>query len=167
MRSLTKSARRIVALVAVLGSLCFSGCSNDGLATRYPVNGTVTYKGQPVKKATISFVPTAEGGRGASGEVTDGKYTLMTQSPGDGAFPGQYKVLIDSKEADMAKVDEGSRKLAEKAGVVATQPDPALIAKFRKTAKSSIPEKYSSATGTTLTAEVKPQSNTLDFPLED
>jgi len=160
-------ARRILASLTVAGILAFPGCSDDGLGKRYPVSGTVTYNGKPVEKATISFVPSTGEGRGASGEITDGTYTLTTQSPGDGAFPGTYKVLIDSRAVDMAKVEEGSQKLAAKVGIQTKQVDPALIAKFRKTAKSSIPTKYSSATDSNLTAEVKAESNTIPFTLAD
>ena len=44
-----------LALLAAVGS---SGCGDDtGLAKRYAVSGKVTYKGQPVEKGTISFMP--------------------------------------------------------------------------------------------------------------
>ena len=39
-------------------------------------------------------------GRGAGGEIKDGSYTLTTQDPNDGAFPGKYKVGVVVKSAD-------------------------------------------------------------------
>ena len=55
----------------VLGLLLITGCSDDGLGTRYPVSGTVSYAGQPVAHGRISYIPEAADGRGASGEIKD------------------------------------------------------------------------------------------------
>jgi hypothetical protein len=43
----------------------------------------------------VVFVPEEAGGRGATGFTgADGHFTLTTFQAGDGAFPGQYKILI-------------------------------------------------------------------------
>lgn len=161
---LTRRIRNILAVVGILASL---GCSDDGLGKRYPVSGNVTYKGKPLAKGTITFVPSAPEGRGANGDITAGTFSLTTQTPDDGAFPGSYKVLVTDKQANMSKVDEDSKKFAAKSGQMATQPDPASIARAYKSAKNTVPSKYSSSATSPLSAEVKAESNAFDFPLED
>ena len=45
-----------------------AGCGDDGYGRRYPVSGTVTYKGQPLKQGTITFTPAdADAGRPPAG----------------------------------------------------------------------------------------------------
>src|SRR4051794_7847652 len=148
-------ARRLLATLAVSGVLVLIGCSDDGLARRYPVSGKVTFKGQPLKTGRISFVPEAPDGRGAGAEIVDGAYTLTTQEPGDGAFPGKYKVSVVVQNLDMQEIEAASKKLAEKAKAQATQIDPALVAKATRKTKHEIPEKYSSPQSSGLEAEVK------------
>jgi hypothetical protein len=121
----------------------------------------------------ISFVPEAAEGRGASGAIKDGVYTLTTNIPDDGAFPGQYKVTVTSKdtEAAKAKAEAAIRKLAAKAKVqVDTShgiPDPAMMGKALRTAKSNVPTKYASSATSDLKATVKEETNTLNFELKD
>ncbi len=67
-----------------------------------PVHGTVQYdNGQPVtgELATIVFQPDAGStnvpSQPASGTIeTDGSFTLMSIQPGDGAMPGDYRVVL-------------------------------------------------------------------------
>lgn len=71
-----------------------TGCG-DGFPQRYPVSGTVRFAdGSPVKTGTIEL-----GGNGsrwtASGEIQrDGSFVLTTVNQGDGAVPGEYKVVV-------------------------------------------------------------------------
>src|SRR3954469_17239316 len=90
---------------AFVGLLALAGCGDDDLGKRYPVSGTVTYKGQPAAKWSITFV-SEKGTRGASGEIKDGAYTLTVVNAGDGAFPGNYSVVIEAREIDMTRVVE-------------------------------------------------------------
>ncbi len=83
------------------------------------VTGVVTLDGQAVDGATVTFVPTDEGGRSAAG-ITDasGRFTLTTAGGGQGAVPGRYKVSIaktrggpaatgaTSQEEAMARIKE-------------------------------------------------------------
>ena len=77
-------------LVAVL--LGVFGCNRGPQMA--PVTGVVLLNGQPVDGAAVLFTPEA-GGRPADG-VTDkeGKFTLQTFEPGDGAVVGKHKVAI-------------------------------------------------------------------------
>jgi len=98
---------RLAASLAGLGLLMGLGIGcgySDGLGTRYSVTGTVTYKGQPVEKGNISFIPVggSENARGAGGEIANGRYSLSTMGNDDGAFPGKYQVTVVALDVDLS-----------------------------------------------------------------
>jgi len=70
-----------------------AGCGPSGPAM-VPVSGVVTLDDNPVAGASVMFAPVS-GGRPAEG-VTDaaGKFSLMTEKPGDGALEGEYLVTV-------------------------------------------------------------------------
>lgn len=156
-----KSRGLIPATCAAVGLLVVAGCSDDsGLPRRYPVSGTVKYKGEPVSKGTITFTPGEAGGRTAGGSIEGGKYALSTTgTPNDGALPGSYKVSVTAVETDTSEMEaiaKGGQFHHDKA-----------FAKAVKTSKKLVPIKYSAPDTSKLTAEVKSQSNTVDFDLPD
>ena len=58
-----------------------------------PVKGIVTFKGKPIGKINVMFVPTDPKGRIAEGNSDEsGKFALTTLEPGDGAMMGDYRV---------------------------------------------------------------------------
>jgi hypothetical protein len=135
----------VVLLVSLSPCLlvCLTGCGGGGPKT-VPVRGTVTYKGKPVPNGTVLFVPVA--GPHATGEIgPDGSYVLTTVRPGDGAVPGTYKVVIVALQDMTGRLPEERTPL----------PPPI------------VPNKYTSIATTDLTAEVKDQENTINFPLND
>jgi hypothetical protein len=84
--------------LAVAMGLASAGCGGNTLK----VKGKVTLDGAPVEGATISFVP-AGGGEAhpATGFTdSDGYFTLSSTKEGDGAWPGEYKVVISKKEGN-------------------------------------------------------------------
>ena len=148
-----------------VGLTLVAGCSDDGFGRqRYSVHGTVTYKGEKLAKGQIAFVPEAQGGQAASGPIENGYYSLSTLTPGDGALPGKYKVIVDAKDVDRERVRSAARAKGLPPGAALPQP---LIAKANKEAKSKIPTKYNLPTTTDLTADVEARSNTKDFELKD
>jgi len=152
-----------VASATTIGLLIVTGCGDDtGLAKRYPVQGTVTYQGKPVENGQITFTPTKsdDSSRPAGGTILEGKYTLTTANPDDGALPGEYLVSVASKQVDDAKVKE----TINKQGGGARQHE---VAKAQSKAKNLIPAKYALPDTSGLTASVKAQSNTIDFDLKD
>src|SRR5262249_15205348 len=84
--------------LAGLGLLLVSGCGDDGLPRRYPVSGDVTYNDKPVAQGIVNFIPQGDKGRAASGTIVDGRYELTTLAPGDGAIPGNYRVIVTAVE---------------------------------------------------------------------
>ena len=136
------------------------GCGDStGLPKRYAVKGTVTYKGAPVEKGTISFKPEdATNGRAATGDIENGSYYLTTAIDGDGALPGKYKVTISSREADFSKAE------ANITGGSMRQDD---VAAAYQDAKKLTPAKYEIAETSGLEAEVLAKSNEFNFDLTD
>jgi hypothetical protein len=144
--------------LAAIGFLLIPGCSDDGLGTRYPVSGTVTYQDKPLEKGRITFNAAGPDARTASGEIEHGSYRLTTFTDGDGAMPGKYKVAITAKDADYGKLIEKSQ------GGIPHQRD---VMKVNQQAKRLIPAKYELDKTSGLEREVKPESNTFDFALSD
>ena len=136
----------------------------------HPVTGTVTYNGDPVEGANVTFVATG-GGQGAAG-VTDasGKYTLTTFASGDGAVAGKYGVKIFKFEVDAADAGGGAAGEPEEPGGL---PDPGVgITGGPEGApdpgpKNLLPEKYNDPGTSGLDATVVEGPNTFDFPLAD
>jgi hypothetical protein len=145
-------------LACAFAALTCGGCgSDDGLGRRYPVSGQVRYKGQPLAKGRINFIPeNNETGRAASAEIEAGSYRLTTHAPGDGALPGKYGVSVSAVDHDI------SGALAKAGGGTANQVD---IGKSKRT--PLIPPKYFDPATSGLSAEVKLESNTINFELQD
>lgn len=123
--------------------LFLSGCGS-GRPKTASVHGKVTYKGQPVPRGTVTFIP--DGGTAATGEIgSDGSYTLTTFRKGDGAIPGTHKVVITAMQ------DRSSQPLEA----------------WSPLAPPIIPTKYMNLSTTDLRAEVKEGENVCDFVLED
>lgn len=85
--------------LVVVGAL---GCGRSGPAL-VPVEGQVTYQGQPLKTGSLVFQPDAAKGNTStltpSGTLgPDGRYKLYTQER-PGAPPGWYKVGVVAQEA--------------------------------------------------------------------
>jgi hypothetical protein len=130
----------------------------------------VTYNGKPLEKGTINFTPADAKGRGAGGTITDGRYSLTTQDPNDGALPGKYRVTVLSKATDASTVDlkiKGAPQTEAEKKAMATVFPQKVAAKAAAAAKNLIPAKYSLAETSKLEFEVKEQSNTFDIPLTD
>lgn len=153
---------------AAVGLLMVVGCGEDDLGKRYPVRGTVKYKGEPLATGTITF-GAEKGERGSSGPIKNGEYVLTAVTEGDGAFPGSYTVTIESLDIDLAKVEAGARELAKKHNIPYNESmiDAQQLKKAREEAKSNIPKKYSKADTSGLKAKVKAESNNIPFDLTD
>lgn len=143
--------------------VAFAGCSGSLDPNRpktLPASVTVTYKGQPVSGANVTFQPPSPEQRGAVA-VTDnqGRAEMWTFEPGDGVIPGSYKVVV-------SKI------------TVASLPDPETTSpdEYRRLEKElesqppkhELPQKYSTPATSDLTAEVaEGGDNTYTFDLKD
>jgi hypothetical protein len=106
---------RSLAPLALSLLLLTAGCGEPDSSTLcVAVSITVTYNGEPVEGAQVTFFANGEGARNCQG-VTDesGRAVLGTFDFDDGAQPGPYKVTVK-------KVAEGD------AGITAGASDPAL-----------------------------------------
>jgi hypothetical protein len=151
----------IKALSAAVLLLLLAGCGDStGLAKRYPVSGKVTYKGAPLARGNINFIPTGTtpADRAATATIENGYYNLTTATENDGAFPGTYTVTITSTNVDLTEVK------ANQQGGAGRQGD---VVRASRNAKSLIPTKYEFPDQSGLKAEVKPGSNSVDFALKD
>ena len=125
----------------VLPVVILFGCGPSRPKT-VTVSGTVTYKKEPVKGASILFAPKAHGNPALATTDVDGKYRLRTFLPGDGARPGEYVVSIRACVVEAAGT----------AGPAKT--------------KWLIPEKYGSGRTSGLTATVGPGQKEFNFDLD-
>ena len=151
---------------AVVAALFIGGCGDAGVSDRpnvVPVSGTVTYNGQPVDGATVTFI--SKGSARASLGVTDanGVFRLTTYGEqNDGAPPGEYVVTIAKLEGGSAATLSGVPEDTTQLGYeVNSETDK------QEEAKSLLPEKYNGA-DSGLTATVGADgTNGLKFELTD
>jgi hypothetical protein len=179
--------------VAVILVLAATGCTKTPQITTVPVSGRVTYKGQPVVGALVTFDAEGSTGKPANGRTDgDGKYKLTTIVSGaitqDGAVPGNYNVGISKKSGGTAaptnlstqgvqnmsmeeKMKLGGGNLSRPASGTAPAGDEAA-AKSASGEISDIPERYATPSKSSLVATVPSQvaagsTFTADFELKD
>ncbi len=160
--------------VGILGVLTAAGCSSNSVV--YPevatVVGVVTLDGQPLVKATITFVP--EAGRSSSG-VTDssGKYSLHYTGTIRGAMLGTHRVMIkkmvpDKKFTASAVeqfMDKATSQMLKSSGLpTTTAADETGKQPLKPLMINAVGPQYSGLESI-LTASVKPDTNELDFHL--
>jgi hypothetical protein len=177
MVSCDRFTRRSLAVLAASGVLVIASCGGDddfGLGRRFPVSGSVTYNGKPLEKGQINFLPDDSKGVGATGLIENGSYVMSTVSDKDGARAGKYKVTVVVKEdfeaqakAAFEKAKAKLPKNAQNTGDSAARVPKEFMVKAAREAKALIPAGYGDVRTTTLDAEVKEQSNTINFNLSD
>src|SRR5437763_12721850 len=77
-------------------------CSSAKQQALYPVKGQVLYKGSPLAKALVVFHPLQESSALAQKPFAytdaEGRFTLTTERPADGALAGDYAVTVEWRE---------------------------------------------------------------------
>jgi hypothetical protein len=150
--------------LVILGSLVLVGCGGGDGAKHvavFKVTGTVTFQGNPLPRAIVTFSP-KEGQPIAFGTTNDmGEFTLTTYTDGDGAAAGSYGVVVNKTVSSGPKTDAGHST------------DPALATVSSHNASSSaasgsvVPAAYSDATQTPLNAKVEPSAeNEFTFEIK-
>jgi hypothetical protein len=142
-----------------------------GCSSYHKVEGTVTgADGSPLAGATVTFMPTAEGGQSASG-ITDsnGKFKLTSPTSDKGIQKGTYKVIITKASAEEAFTSEyrgdPTKAMEEywrknKGTATATKGAPASMP------KSSLNPRYSKPDTTPFTVSV-PVDGAVNLKLEN
>jgi len=95
------SHRVRLSLLVAVGMLLAPGCGGDG-PEMFPVRGVVTYKGEPLSRGIVTYLPEGSGaGRPANGPIqADGTFVMTTQSRDDGVMRGAYHIIIHSYVED-------------------------------------------------------------------
>ncbi|MEZ6135995.1 MAG: hypothetical protein R3C53_13930 [Pirellulaceae bacterium] len=151
-------------------SVALLGCTPGGGAAKlptHPVTGKVVMNGAPVPLASVTFSPIAAGKPPALGQTdAAGVYTLTTYAAGDGAVAGDYKILVFKSAGVGAAGGEPAHDPTGQGGGPSA-PQHARGGKPGATGSSGslLPEKYSSATTTTLQKTVTEGDNTIDLTL--
>jgi hypothetical protein len=138
-------------VLAGLAILAGSGCG--GRLTK--VRGVVTLDGKPLERAMVQFLPIGGHGQQAHGITeSDGSFQLETIGPDDGAWPGDYKVVISKYEMDasMKQIDPADPKANEKMYMAAAKAN-------AKPKKYLVPEHYRNAEKTPLRWKVPDDNN--------
>ena len=130
------------ALLGLATLAALAGCSGN----RVQVSGTVTAKGERVKGGTLVFSPVGadpnQTARAATAAVQpDGTFSLGTNSPGDGAPPGRYRVSYTPPAQELTEQQRSDPKY--------TAPPPPYLGLAPKQAEVEIPPG-----GGTLTIEL-------------
>ena len=81
-----------ILLLAAIGGCFRSG----GLEDTVPIRGEVSYLGKPLESGEVRYVPVdPNAGRVARGTIdSHGKFRLTTLNDGDGALPGEYRIVV-------------------------------------------------------------------------
>lgn len=104
-------------LSALIAACCTTmvGCGGSGLGT-VPVSGKVLVDGQPMEGVVVVFNPDDPEGRAASGTTdANGEYKLTTETNGDGALPGSYKIQVTKYEGGQPDVPDTTGMTEEEA----------------------------------------------------
>jgi hypothetical protein len=147
--------RGLVRVAGLLALVVFAGCSPSGSFSR--VSGKVTFNGEPIEGARVTFVGTTEtreGGREEYYTTTDssGKYAISGVRKSPGIPPGVYKVVVTKLTL------KGGAKLSD--GLDLTQLEMSGLG------TNALPKEYGSAQTTKLSAELDPGKNSKDLELK-
>jgi len=157
----------LTTVAAGLFVLALAGCNPDRRYTK--VSGTITYNGQVVEGASVSFLPVSPDAEPAAGRTdASGTYTLTSVyavKGGKGVLPGEYTVLVMKSEMppdplvalfEQGKITSEELERRQSARMVGLRPIELL------------PIKYMQPGTTGLKATVEQgKDNTFDFDLTD
>jgi hypothetical protein len=152
------TSRLLLGLACLTGAL-LGGCGGPRVAK---VSGRVTYAGRPVSGGKVLFYP--EAGRMALGEIgPDGRYTLTTFQPGDGALIGGHRVAIEATRVGPGSYQAPKNLAEEKERSRGAGPGGKVLVAGK--VDWLVPEKYARPELSGLTATVRGGRNDIDFDL--
>lgn len=129
----------VLSVIAIVPPL--TGCG-DAKPNRTPVavvKGTVLLDGKPLETGSIET--SVDSGRGALGSIHGGAFELSTYGTNDGAVLGTHRIAVIARESGEAGPEGKAGKLL-------------------------VPERYTSASTSKLTIEVKDGTNTPKLELK-
>ena len=146
---------------------CCVGCKKDSgsRAGLVPAAGVVMYQGQ-VADAEIEMRPESDTQPNcvAVGRTdAQGKFTLMTDRPNDGALPGKYKTVVKKQAQTInGKPREEYEKELRESG------DDVVFDKNKIKTEDLVPSKYSDPINTPLIVEIPAKGDkNITITLED
>jgi len=99
MHSTVRGLSALVVLVWVMVSAGGCGSAATPIDGSVPVSGTVTFNGQPLEQGMVRFAPESGGkAQPATGQIKNGKFTMVTTASSPGVVVGKYKVSIISNK---------------------------------------------------------------------
>lgn len=110
MRTMYRNVASAFVLMAIMVS---AGCSEGGSgsskrATVYKTKGKVTYLGNPLIDASVSFSPQGTQPAAVGRTNDNGEFSLTTYRASDGAAEGDYKVMITMVDSEPAAATEAA-----------------------------------------------------------
>ena len=146
--------KRCSMIVLLIGAPLFLGCGGGAKGPKTAkATGVVTYKGQPVVGASVTFSAPKAPRTGVG--VTDGKgeFTIGTFGANDGAILGDHVVTVTlTKRQGSTENMKSEDYLKKMSGGAGGGSMPAIPG---SDAKNELPEKYATAAGSPLKAKVE------------
>ncbi|ASV77085.1 hypothetical protein THTE_4484 [Thermogutta terrifontis] len=151
-----------------MSTLCLFGCKKaaDNRPKRVPATVTVTYRGAAVEGATVTFHPANPDGKPAFGRTdAQGRASLTTFDPNDGALPGDYVVTV----VKMVGSEQSLQTPSTEIGAMPANPVQGGAPPLQNTgARHLLPAKYADPNSSGLRATVNPSGeNDFKFDLQD
>jgi hypothetical protein len=135
-------------MIAVSAGLVGCGGGPSDTPETVRAGGSVLVDGQPMPGLSVAFIP--QNGKLAVGETDDqGRFTLTTNEPGDGAVVGTYTVAINRVDQNVTEAMPGME------GYQKPEPPP-FAGKYTDASMS----------GLTATVDADPKKNDFKFELE-
>ena len=150
-------------LIPLLGLGC-SGGRDPNRPETHEVSGLVTRDGHAIAAATVTF-HSLDGSRSAVGITDDqGRYTLTTFVPDDGAVLGRYAVAIAQYDIPRG-VSGRDGSIADTGEQDVDEPEAGLAGRGESAGpRNLLPEKYADANSSGLSATVAESGNNqFDF----
>ena len=147
----------VLLLVTVSGVI---GCRDSRYPPTFRVTGVITMQGEPVDRATVSFLP-SDGQHPANG-ITDesGVFELSTFNRNDGATPGEFVVTIQKFPVVEIKTVPGGIPYDPENETNADEP------RRRRVVENELPKKYAGPKSSGFTATVDTNDeNHFEFEL--
>jgi hypothetical protein len=127
------------------------------------VSGTVTYKGEPISQGKITFISTGGAGDSATGNITDGKYSVPNAPAGN----CQIEIHMQTTENLYAMSPQQEKMMKAQMAKMKAQgmqvPDDVKRAKKNT---FDLPAKYKTAKSSGLQFEVQTGKQTKDWDLQ-